>query len=542
LIPEFDAEGAIHSVLGVSRDITERKRAEDELRESEERYRRITEAITDYIYSVRLTDGRSVKTLHGPGCLAVTGYQAKEFADDPFLWFRMVTNEDRPAVEDQVQRILAGEDPPPMEHRIIRKNGELRWVRNTFVPHRDQRGILVTYDGLVQDITERKRAEEENTKLQARLQQAQKMESLGNLAGGVAHDMNNVLGAILGLASANVEGQPSGIKAQLAFKSIIKAAERGGKVLKSLLNLVRKNPVEDREIDLNSILMEEVHLLERTTLAKVHIEMDLQPGLRSIRGDPNALTNALMNLCINAVDAMPANGMLTLASRNLDEGWVEILVKDTGCGMTKEVLEKAFDPFFTTKEIGKGTGLGLPLVYSTVQAHQGQIEIQSEPGRGTCVRILFPAYEPAVQSTECAVEPRSESSLRKMNVLLVDDDELIQSSMREVLDLLGHKVTSAQSGEEALGILEAGFQPDLVILDLNMPGLGGAGTMPGLRTLLPAVPVLLTTGRADQTAQDLVEAYPNVTMLAKPFTMRELQQHCESFGRSSNSIHRLEKS
>jgi len=159
------------------------------------------------------------------------------------------------------------------------------------------------------------------------------------------------------------------------------------------------------------------------------------------------------------------------------------------------------------------------------------MEIQSEPGRGTCVRILFPACEPAVQRPACAVEPRAEASPQKVNVLLVDDDELIQSSMREVLELLGHNVTSAQSGEEALGILAAGFQPGLVILDLNMPGLGGAGTMPRLRALLPAVPVLLATGRADQTAQDLAEAYPNVTLLAKPFTMRELQQHLDSFGR-----------
>ena len=378
------------------------------------------------------------------------------------------------------------------------------------------------------DITERKQAEEERHHLQVQLHQAQKMESLGSLAGGVAHDMNNVLGAILGLASANLELLPVDSPAHRAFDTISKAAIRGGKMVKSLLTFARQSPAEARELDVNTILREEARLLEHTTLSKVHLEMDLASDLHPILGDASALTHAFMNLCVNAVDSMPENGNLTLRTRNVDQDWIEVLVQDTGAGMPKEVLEKAMDPFFTTKEQGKGTGLGLSMVYNTVKAHQGQLEIQSEPGQGTRVRMRFPACEPLLPPTAPTTASGSEPSHANLSVLVVDDDELVQSSMRALLEVLGHSSTAVSSGEEALAKLEAGLQPDVVILDMNMPGLGGSGTLPRLRNLRPTLPVLLATGRADQTALNLVEAHPGVTLLSKPFSMKQLQQHLES--------------
>jgi PAS domain S-box-containing protein len=378
------------------------------------------------------------------------------------------------------------------------------------------------------DISERRQAEEQQRQLQAQLQQTQKMESLGSLAGGVAHDMNNVLGAILVTASANIEAHPEGSPAYRAFETISRAAVRGGQMVKSLLSLARQNPAKNQELDMNEILREEVRLLERTTLSKVRLEMDLACDLRPTRGDASALAHAFMNLCVNAVDAMPDNGTLTLRTRNVDNEWIEVQVLDTGSGMTKEVLDKAVDPFFTTKDVGKGTGLGLSMVFSTVKAHQGKMEIQSEPGHGTCVRLCFPASQVVVQVPETATEPSSRSSRGALNVLLVDDDELIRSALQALLKALGHTTTAVSSGEEALVRLEAGFQPDVVILDMNMPGLGGVGTLPRLRVQRPTVPVLLATGRVDQTALDLVEAHPNVILLSKPFSKRELQQQLES--------------
>jgi len=377
-------------------------------------------------------------------------------------------------------------------------------------------------------ILERKHAEEQQRQLQVQLLQAQKMESLGILAGGVAHDMNNVLGAILGLASANLETQPEGSATHRAFDTIARAAQRGGAMVRSLLSFARQSPAEVQELDLNALLREEVHLLERTTLAKVQLALNLASDLKPMQGDAGALTHVLMNLCVNAVDAMPDGGSLTLRTRNLEGGKIELQVEDTGTGMSPSVLSKAMDPFFTTKGVGKGTGLGLSMVYSTVKAHQGELELQSEPGRGTRVILRFPACVPAPTVDAPPPVATSAEVLTGLRVLLVDDDDLIQSSLLALLEALGHEAHGVSSGEAALAKFETGFRPDVVILDMNMPGIGGAGTLPKLRALDAEVPVLLATGRADQTALDLVEAHPRVTLLAKPFSMTELKHHLQA--------------
>jgi CheY-like chemotaxis protein/anti-sigma regulatory factor (Ser/Thr protein kinase) len=258
--------------------------------------------------------------------------------------------------------------------------------------------------------------------------------------------------------------------------------------------------------------------------------MELATELRSIRGDAGALTHAFMNLCVNAVDAMPDQGTLTLRTRNVDNHWIEVMVEDTGTGMPKAVLDRAMEPFYTTKGVGKGTGLGLSMVYRTVKAHQGQMEIQSQPGQGTQVRLRFPACEPSITVMAPGLEAPPEKSQRSLMVLLIDDDELMKSSVQTILQSLGHAVFTTASGEEGLATIEAGFLPEVVILDINMPGLGGSGTLPRLRAMLPMAPVLLCTGRADQTALDLAEAYPFVTLLAKPFNFRELQERLEQVG------------
>ncbi len=375
--------------------------------------------------------------------------------------------------------------------------------------------------------------EKELSAVQAQLQQSQKMESLGVLAGGVAHDMNNVLAAILGLASAFVEIQPAGTPAHGAFDTIFKAAKRGGVLVKSLLAFARQTLPTEQELDLNQVLQDDMRILEHTTLARINLELDLADDLHLILGDASALTHAFMNLCVNAVDAMPEHGTLTLRTRNADPDWVEVLVEDNGHGMPPDVLAKAVDPFFTTKGVGKGTGLGLSMVYTTVRAHHGQLNIKSEMGRGTTVTMRFPARgSQGVPHPDAGAAPLAKgeavpipvySAKDALTVLVVDDDEMIRASMQTILDHLGHTIILARSGEEALAKLEAKFTPDVVILDMNMPGLGGFKTLPRLRTLLPKVPIILATGRVDQTAVDLAGAYTDVTLLPKPFTMDELK-------------------
>ncbi|MBK7293432.1 MAG: response regulator [Holophagaceae bacterium] len=364
--------------------------------------------------------------------------------------------------------------------------------------------------------------------LLAQLLQSQKLESLGTLAGGIAHDMNNVLGAILGLATAHLEIQPPESAAHQAFTTIAKAAVRGGKMAKSLLNFARQSPAEEHELDVNTILREEVRLLERTTLSKVNLSLELAPDLRPMRGDASALTHAFMNLCVNAVEAMADQGTLTLRTQNLEGDWIEVRVSDTGTGMPPEVLETCLNPFFTTKGVGKGTGLGLSLVYSAVKAHGGHLDIQSEPGRGTQVTMRFPTYEPSPGLQQSEAEAPPGPPLLHLAVLLVDDDELMQSSTRAILECLGHTVTGVANGEEALARIEAGYLPDAVILDINMPGLGGARTLARLRGLRATLPVLLSTGRVDQAALTLVEAHPGVGLLPKPFSLKELKAHLEA--------------
>jgi signal transduction histidine kinase/ActR/RegA family two-component response regulator len=374
---------------------------------------------------------------------------------------------------------------------------------------------------------------DERTRLHEQLHQSQKMESLGILAGGVAHDMNNVLGAILALASANLEIQSPASPTYRSFDTITKAATRGGQLVKSLLAFARNSLAEERALSLNEVLREDVRILEHTTLSKVRLVLDLDPALRPIRGDGSALAHTIMNLCVNAVDAMAENGTLTLRTRNVDEGWVEVMVEDTGSGMSPEVMAKAMDPFFTTKEVGKGTGLGLSIVYRTVKFHHGHLDIQSEPGQGTRVSIRFPVCHQLQPAPDAKAESPAVPPHGAMNVLLVDDDELIQSSVQATLKILGHRSSGVYSGEAALAKIEAGYRPDVVILDMNMPGLGGRGTLPRLQALCPTLPILLATGRVDQFASDQVSSHPGVTLLSKPFSMKELQEKLSAIGNDS---------
>ena len=352
------------------------------------------------------------------------------------------------------------------------------------------------------------------------LKQTQKLQSLGSLAGGVAHDMNNVLGAILNLATLHQAQAPAGSLLKQSMETIAKACERGAALVKGLLGFARQDLAVSKVLDLNVLVRETVALLERTTLQKVRLGMDLARDLRPVKGDPAALSHALMNLCVNAVDAMPDGGQLTLQTRNEGSGAILLEVIDTGSGMPKDVLEKALDPFFTTKPQGKGTGLGLSIVYGTVKAHHGEIWLESAPGQGTTVAIQLPACEELLEASPEAGP--SCSVARGKRVLVVDDDDLIQESTAALLESLGHMPFIAGDGREALRMLEEGLAVDVVLLDLNMPGMGGAQALPLIRALRPELPVLLATGRADAQALELVRAIPLVSLLAKPYGMKVL--------------------
>ena len=502
-------------------EVRQRQQTGQALEASEARYRSILNASPD---SISITDLEGKLLMVSPMTLTLW-----RVASEEDLLGRRLTDfidpGDRDRAAGNIGLMFQGIMRGPEAYTGLRPDGTRFAIEANAEFIRDGQGQPTHLVLVVRDISERRRMEEERHQLQAQLQQVQKMESLGSLAGGVAHDMNNVLGAILGMASLHGEQAPPGSDLQQGLATITKAAERGGKMVQSLLSLARVSPAELLELDMNLILREEALLLEHTALAPIRLELELAPGLRLIRGDPGALAHAIMNLCVNAADAMAGSGTLRLRTRNLESGGIEVEVQDTGCGMSRELMAKAMNPFFTTKPVGKGTGLGLSLVFSTVKAHQGQLELHSEPGRGTRVTLRFPAAAPAGPDAAPA-QSRPVPARTGLKVLLVDDDRLVLDAVLAMAAMLGHAVTAAASGEEALERLEA-CAPDVVILDLNMPGLGGTGTLPRLRARRPELPILLATGRADQDALELVAAFPGVTLLAKPFGMRELQRQLE---------------
>ena len=507
-----DERGRLLGVEGFITDITQRKRAEESLRKA-------SVALEQSPVIILITDRAGNIEYVNTAFTRNTGYTLEEArGQNP----RLLKSGDhsREFYRELWNTLLAGRTWQGRFHNR-RKDETLYWESATISPLRDKEGTITHFVAAKENITEAIRSEEERRNLERQLAQAQKLESLGSLAGGVAHDMNNVLAAILSLATIEGESAPPDSTLRGSMDTIAKACLRGGSLVKGLLGFARESLAEERLLDLNALVREEVAILERTTLQKVRLAMDLAEDLRVVKGDPAALSHALMNLCVNAVDAMPEGGDLTLRTRNDGDASVLLEVADTGYGMPAEVQEKALDPFFTTKPQGKGTGLGLSIVYGAVKAHHGDLRIQSAPGQGTTVRLRLPACEQAREA------PRSEMRLpvaaRPLRVLVVDDDELVQDSTRQILKVLGHTPTIAGGGEEALGKFEAGLEVDLVLLDLNMPGMDGAETLDRIRALHPELPVLLATGRADQQALDLVHRVPRVTLLPKPYSMKDLR-------------------
>ncbi|BDU72438.1 hypothetical protein METEAL_16120 [Mesoterricola silvestris] len=379
--------------------------------------------------------------------------------------------------------------------------------------------LLQFVSGQIAASLERQRAEEERKRLEADLQHAQKLESLGSLAGGVAHDMNNVLGAIHAVTQTLKAAYAGEDRLLGSIGTIERAAVRGRDLVKGLADFARKDLREACAVDLNEVVGQECELLSRTLLQRVRLDVALEPGLPRVMGEPGALGSAFMNLCVNAVDAMPEGGALVIRTRSLPGDLVELAVDDTGQGMEPWVLQRAMEPFYTTKPYGKGTGLGLAMVYSTAKAHGGTLTLDSRPGEGTRVRLRLPALAGA--PAPAAAEPVDTDPGRPLRILLVDDDDLIRDAAPELLELLGHRVATASSGPEGLAMLDLDPDVDVVLLDVNMPGMSGLETLALLRERHPRLPVILATGFLGDATRHLLATDPHLLALAKPYTLEE---------------------
>ncbi len=517
-------------IYAAASDVTERRLAEEALRRSEATFRTIVQASPMGIYLYRLEDDdRLILTGANPAADQMLGIDNSRFIglsiEEAFPKLRFTE------VPERYRRAARFGEPWSTEEIVYEEND----IAGAFEVHAFQISPGMTAV-LFNNITERKRAEETRRKLQEQLNQAQKMESLGTLAGGVAHDFNNLLQVISGNIELLLLNRDERHPDRSRLETMAKSVDRASHLVRQLLLFGRKAEVMQQTIDLNQEIEDAVALLNRTIPRMISIDLRLSSATPAIHADPVQVEQVVLNLASNAADAMPDGGRLTIATEAiaLDKEFADRLtvepgpyvlmsVTDTGHGMTADVREQIFDPFFTTKEIGKGTGLGLASVYGIIKSHGGAILCYSEPGRGTTFKIYWPA-----QAAEGVVQP---SALRTMDVphgneetiLLVDDEADIRSLTAETLRQCRYRVLQAASGEEALSCFRKhGGTIDLVLLDLNMPGMGGYQCLRELLNIDPTVRVLVASGYSESGQDIELRNQGAAGFLGKPFQLHEL--------------------
>jgi two-component system, cell cycle sensor histidine kinase and response regulator CckA len=509
-------------VLAIDRDITDRKKAEELLRESEERMRLLIEAAP---VGIRITQDGTHSYVN-PTFTSMFGY------DDPVQILGLPVEalyapEERESYRERAQDRLAGRDTPrSYELTGLRRNGD-RFevaVRLTPITHGGRPSLL----GFLMDVSEEKR-------LRAQLLHAQKMEAIGTLAGGLAHDFNNLLQIILGHSELMAAGNDEKSPEYRRIHEIRAATGRGINLVRRMLAFSRKAETKLRPIDLNHHLSQLESVLHRTIPRMIEIRLHLEGDLRTVNADASQVEQVLLNLVVNANHAMPEGGKLILETRNvfLNEQYcrmhpplkagryVLLMVSDTGHGMERRVLDRIFEPFFTTKTPGEGTGLGLSMVFGIMRSHGGHVTCYSEPGVGTVFKLYFPAAEMEPGSTIETVPEMP--ALGTETILLVDDEEPIRALGQELLSEAGYTVLTAGDGKEALEIYHRHQeQISLVILDLIMPGMGGKVCLEELKKIDPHVRVLIASGYSangptEETMQSGAKGF-----IGKPYNLRQI--------------------
>ncbi len=385
----------------------------------EQRYAKLVNYLTDYVYTVTIQDGQVVKTVHGPGCIAVTGYSSEDYEKDPELWYRMVHKRDREKVLQQAKRALAGEDVAPIEHRIVHRDGSIRWIRNSIVVTRDEHGRPAAYDGLINNITERKRAEQAEAIRNEQLKQADKMASLGILVSGIAHEINNPNNFILLNAQliskiwkdvapilddylaahgdfdvAGMSYSSSKEKIAQSLEGLLKGSERIHTITRALTDYARSDSGHLNEsVDINKVVQMAIVITNNLiTKSTKNFSIEYGSDLPQIKGNAQQLEQVVINLINNACQSLkdPSAAIKVSTRYSTSNQAVRIKVEDQGVGIEKADLKYIMDPFFTTKRNMGGTGLGLSVSYNIVKSHGGTLTLTSEPGKGTVARVYLP--------------------------------------------------------------------------------------------------------------------------------------------------------
>jgi two-component system, cell cycle sensor histidine kinase and response regulator CckA len=524
----FRLGGRIHVMASV-RDIDARKHMEAELRESEERFETIFNATPTMLGFTDRQHGRIIDVnaawLRTSGLRRedVVGKTGKELG----LWANI---EDRRRILDELAahgRVEEVEVDLVMGGRTLPARVSVR--------HVDMRGgHYILWE--VADLTERRRAQREQEQLKSQFIQAQKMESIGRLAGGMAHDFNNILLAIAGFGELARDEVPAASPAAEYLSEMVSAAQRAGDLIKQLLAFSRKQVMKPKVVDPTTVVSGLLPMLRRLLGEDVIVELALTPGTSAIRVDVSQLEQVIMNLAVNARDAMPDGGTLTLETVNVEfdgpyvsshadavmGAHVMIAVSDTGVGMDAETHARAFEPFFTTKELGKGTGLGLSTVYGIVKQSGGWIWLYSEPGKGTTVKLYFPRSDEAAEaSTQTTLSPAPPKA--NTIVLLVEDDEQVRRLMATVLRRAGYTVLVAAGPRQALELARnhAG-KIDLLLTDLVMPHMNGRKLAETITAERPTTAVMYVSGYTENTVVHFGEVDQGVNFLSKPITVNRL--------------------
>jgi two-component system cell cycle sensor histidine kinase/response regulator CckA len=500
-------------------DIDAQRRAEAARRAAEEELQRVNDALADAVFSVAMPArriryaNRAVESMLGFAPSECVGQTTRMFYPDDDAYNRFGAK--------LREALAAGESKVLSETRLRHRDGQLLWVSiaTTFIK---EGGNLTQVISVVRDISVRK-------SLEGRLLNSQKLEAVGTLAGGIAHDMNNVLGAILGLASLLERELAPGSPERADISELVLAARRGKGLVENLLSFARQGEQRRETVDLGESLGGLVRVMKKTFPARIQVSLYIEDALPPVTCDPHQIATSVMNLCLNAVDAMPDGGSITVRIHSetadgpapLRGRQVVIEVHDTGEGMDDATHARAFDPFFTTKEVGRGTGLGLAMVYGAVQNHKGTVQLDSTPGVGTCVRITLPAEPAAAPSPQPPASQATPSG--RGRILVVDDEEIIRRMSTRVLRSLGYEAQAVSGGREALALWRAAPQPfDLVLMDLAMPDMDGEETFAALQAIDPEVKVIICSGYLQRDKSHTLREMGARALLHKPFEVAEL--------------------
>ena len=532
----FNAQGEILGLTSIGEDITERRQAEEALKESEARYRHLVQYAPAGIYEFDLQNRRFL-SVNDVMC-EYTGYSEEEFLElDPY---DLLTEDSRAKLNHLLEEVFSGNrNPDPVEYRLRGKNNREFWV----LVHANfyfEGGVPKRATAVAHDLTAIRKAQEEKRQLEMQLRRAQKMEAIGTLSGGIAHDFNNILSIILGNSELAIGDIPEWSPARKNLEEVRRACDRAKELIQQILSFSRHTESEMKPIHLAPIVKESLKLLRPSISTGIEIRQHMSARKDTIRADATQVHQVLINLCTNAAHAMEEEGgtlEIELTDQILDGPaassypemepgpYVELCVRDTGSGMTPEILERIFDPYFTTKDRGKGTGMGLAVVHGIVKSHGGTVSVSSVPGDGTAFHVLFPVVQEEQEPQRPEV-PRGEGLPRgHETILFVDDEPAMVSLNQRRLSRLGYRVEVRTDPVEALEwFREHGDQIDLVITDTSMPRLAGDQLARELLRLRPELPILLCTGYSDRIDQEKAGEMGIAGFALKPLDTRQLAE------------------